>query len=381
MQYLRWQQIKWEKDQPETAAYECENCKALIPHRIKRQMVDAGEWRATAVSKQPGLVGFHLWAGYSYSPNASWEQLVREFLEVKADPDQLRTFINTALGEPFELDYSNRISAEGLMARRDPYPPGTAPKGVLVLTAGVDTQDDRLEVSVWGWGAGEEAWLLWHQAIEGDPALPDVWEQVDHVLATEWNSEEGVPLKIRQMAVDSGGHHAHSVYLYAKERKAQGVIATKGSNSRDQPVINKGVPVDISWNGRVAKRAGRVYSVGTDTAKVTLYGRLRHNQPGPGYMHFHEATDEEYFNQLTSEKQQVKTVRGFVVKEWVKSSKVRNECLDCLVYAYAALQLLLRRYDSKTAWDQMAKQVQGQTMQQKRPRTAAKPGTSFVSGW
>jgi phage terminase large subunit GpA-like protein len=384
MQYLRWQQMKWEKGRPETAAYECENCQALIPHRMKRWMVDRGEWRATAPSSQPGLVGFHLWAGYSYSPNATWEQLVREFLEVKADPDQLRTFINTTLGEPFELDYSNKLSADGLMARRESYAPGFCPSGVLTLTAGVDTQDDRLEVSVWGWGAGEEAWLIWHQVLFGDPALPEVWAQLDHVLATEWDAEEGPPLKIRQMAVDSGGHHSHSVYLYARERVAQGVVATKGSSRRDQPIINKGSPVDINWRGRLHKRGGKVFSVGTDTAKTTLYGRLRHNDRGAGYIHFSDGADEDYFAQLTAEKQSVKTVKGFQVKEWVKTSGQRNEALDCFVYAYAALQLLLRRYDRRTAWEQMERQRQGSAKQapaKPQQRRIAAPQRSFVDSW
>lgn len=384
MQYLRWQQMKWESGKPETAAYECENCQTLIPHRMKRWMVDRGEWRATAPSSQPGLVGFHLWAGYSYSPNASWEQLVREFLEVKSDPDQLRTFINTTLGEPFELDYSNKLSADGLMGRREPYAPGLCPKGVLTLTAGVDTQDDRLEVSVWGWGAGEEAWHVWHQVLYGDPALPEVWAQLDHVLATEWDAEEGPPLKIKQMAVDSGGHHSHSVYLYARERVAQGVVATKGSSRRDQPVINKGTAVDINWRGKLLKRGGKVFSLGTDTAKTTLYGRLRHNEQGPGYIHFNDGADEEFFAQLTAEKQQVKTVRGFQVKEWVKTSGQRNEVLDCFVYAYAALQLMLRRYDRRTVWQQMERQRQGTAKQapikQQRQRIET-PRPSFVNSW
>lgn len=382
MQYLRWQQMKWEPDQPETAAYECENCGVKIPHRQKRWMVDRGEWRPTAISKQPGLVGFHLWAGYSYSPNATWEHLVREFLEVKSDPDQLRTFINTALGEPFEIDYSNKLSAEGLMARAEQYEPGHCPEGVLLLTAGVDTQDDRLEVSVWGWGAGEEAWLVWHQALLGDPALPDVWIQLDHVLKSEWTAAKGPAMKIRQMAIDSGGHHSHSVYMYCRERAQHGVIATKGASQRDQPVINKGKPVDINWRGQVMKRGGMVYSVGTDSAKTTLYGRLRHCEPGPGYLHFNAGADEEYFKQLTAEKQQAKSVRGFVVKDWVKPSGQRNEALDCLVYSYACLQLHLRRYDRKTVWEQLAREREMSEKQRKQRRVRPQNGSkSFVKAW
>lgn len=381
-QYLRWQQLKWEPEKPETAYYECESCAAKIPHSKKRWMVDRGEWRATAIAERPGLVSFHLWAGYSYSPNAGWEQLVREFLSVKGDPDQLRTFVNVTLGEPFEADYSNKLSAEGLMARCEPYEPGTCPEGVLLLTAGVDTQGDRLEVSVWGWGAGEECWLIWHQALSGDPALPEVWTQLDHVLSTEWSAAKGPAMKVRQMAVDSGGHHTHSVYLYARERAQQGVVAIKGSSQRNQPVINKGRAVDINWKGQSMKRGAQVFSVGTDTVKTTLYGRLRHNDPGAGYIHFHHGCDEEYFAQLTAEKMQAKSVKGFIVKEWVKPSGVRNEALDTFCYSYAALQLHLRRYDRRTVWEQLEKQRESSTEQKKpRRKTGVKPARSFVSSW
>ena len=380
-QYLRWPQMKWEKDRPETVMYECENCKALIPHSQKRWMVDRGEWRPTAVAQRPGLVSFHLWAGYSYSPNATWEQLVREFLEVKGDPDQLRTFVNVTLGETFELDYASKLSAEGLMKRREDYEPGVCPEGVLCLVAGVDTQDTWLDVNVWGYGRGEEAWLIWSQELRGDPALPEVWEQLDHVLAAEWSCANGKTLKIAQMAVDSGGHYSHQVYLYARERKAQGVVAVKGSSRRDQQIINRGAKVDINYRGKLMKASGMVYQVGTDTAKTTIYGRLRHSQPGPGYFHFGLAADEEFFNQLTAEKQQVKTVRGFQVKEWIKKSSDRSEKLDGCVYAYAALQLMLRRYDRKTVWDQLEAKLSASGPQVKSRKTAPKQASSYISNW
>lgn len=380
-QYLRWQQMKWEKDQPETVTYECENCQARIPHTKKRWMVDRGEWRPTAVAQRPGLVSFHLWAGYSYSPNATWEQLVREFLEVKGDPDQLRTFVNVTLGETFELDYASKLSAEGLMKRREEYEPGTCPDGVLCLVAGVDTQDTWLDVNVWGFGRGEEAWLIWSQELRGDPALPEVWGQLDQVLQTEWSCANGKSLKISQMAVDSGGHYTHQVYMYARERKAQGVIAVKGSSRRDQAIINRGAKVDITYRGKTVKNSGMVYQIGTDTAKTTIYGRLRHNEPGPGYFHFGLAADEEFFNQLTAEKQQIKTVRGFQVKEWVKKSSDRSEKLDGCVYAYAALQLYLRRFDRKTVWDQLEARLSGPKPQLKSQKTASSKASSYISNW
>ena len=377
-QYLRWQQMRWEKDRPETVAYECENCQARIPHSRKRWMVDRGEWRPTAVAQRPGLVSFHLWAGYSYSPNASWEQLVREFLEVKGDPDQLRTFVNVTLGETFELDYANKLSAEGLMKRREDYEPGVCPDGVLCLVAGIDTQGDWLDVNVWGYGRGEEAWLIWTEQLRGDPAMPEVWAQLDQVLQTEWSCANGKSLKIAQMAVDCGGHYHHQVVMYARDRKAQGVIAVKGSSRRDQPVINRGAKVDITYKGRTVKNSGFLYQVGTDTVKTTIYGRLRHNEPGPGYLHFGLAADENFFAELTAERQQIKTVRGFQVKEWVKKSGDRSEKLDGCVYAYAALQLMLRRYDRRTVWDQLEAKQKGEL---KSRKAASSQASSFISNW
>lgn len=353
-QFLRWPQMKWEKDRPETAAYECENCKTLIPHRMKRWMVDRGEWRPTATPQQPGLVGFHLWAGYSYSPNATWEQLVREFLEVKGDPDQLRTFVNVALGETFEIDYAAKLSADGLMARREEYMPGDVPNGVLLLTAGVDCQDNRLAVSVWGWGPAEEGWLVWHQEIHGDPTQAEVWGQLATVLESGWTRSDGRELVISRMAIDSGGHVTQEVYQFAREWRQYGVVAIKGSSQRAQAAVGRGKAVDINWRGQTIKRGCQLYLLGTDTIKTTIYGRMRQPPPGPGTFHFGLAADDEYFRQVTAEKQAVRSVKGFQVREWVKKSGDRNEALDCLVYAYAALQLESRRYNRATMWQQLA---------------------------
>ena len=116
MQYLRWAQFKWENDDPDTVHYQCESCTKAIPHNKKRWMVERGEWRATAPGKSKH-VGFHIWAAYSYSPNASWANLVEEFLLSKDDPEQLKTWINTILGETWEDEYQAKVGADALMIR------------------------------------------------------------------------------------------------------------------------------------------------------------------------------------------------------------------------------------------------------------------------
>jgi phage terminase large subunit GpA-like protein len=389
-QYLRWPQMKWEKDRPETAAYQCEECKELIPHSKKRWMVDRGEWRATAPSESPGYVGFHLWAGYSYSPNATWEQLVREFLEVKGNPEQLRTFVNVVLGETWEENYSSKVNVEGLLERVENYERGTVPNEVLCLTAGVDVQDNRLALSIIGWRGDpdvkgrmqeEEAWLIEHTEIWGNPTQGEVWKQLDHMLEGEYPRADGKKLKVLVACVDSGGHCTSEVYNYCRTpRKGQMVVAIKGASTKGKPIIGKETKVDINLKGKLLKRGASLYLLGVDGIKDTMMGRLRFVEPGPGYLHFGAAATPEYFEQLTAERKVTRYNRnGMPVSEYVKKGNARNESWDCLCYSYAALHLLYRRFDRRTIWDQMQARIEGRKPPVTSTQKAAAP--SFVSGW
>ena len=128
-----------------------------------------------------------------------------------------------------------------------------------------------------------------------------------------------------------------------------------------------------------------MWPVGSDTAKTTLFGRLKHNEPGPGYLHFHMQTTSEYFEQLTAEKQVLRTNRnGFPVREWVLPASKRNEALDCLVYAYAALNRMYQRFDRRTMWDQLEKRLEGAGKKKKPLRSKQQTptgATGFVSNW
>jgi phage terminase large subunit GpA-like protein len=253
---------------------------------------------------------------------------------------------------------------------------------VVLLTAGVDVQDNRLAVSVWGWGEGETGWLVWHQELMGDPTMTEVWSQLDTVLATEWEHESGKTLKVAQMAVDSGGHCTHEVYRYVRDRVGQGVIAIKGSSRRNSAAVGKGSKVDVNWRGRVIKRGVTLYQLGTDTIKTTLFGRLRHNQ-ATGGLHFGMAADEDYFKQVTSERQALRYHRGFPIREWVKKAGDRNEALDCMVYGYAAMLLYGRRMNQATMWEQLRVQLEEGKKAPLRSRKKAAPAapSAFVSNW
>jgi phage terminase large subunit GpA-like protein len=383
MQWLQWPRLKWDAKRPGDVRYQCEHCGERFEENHKPAMLAAGEWRATAPS-DGRTAGFQLSGLYSPLGWCSWEQLVDDFLRAKSDAPALKAFVNTRLAETWEEDYAAAVSADGLMTKRLAYESGTCPDGVVLLTCGVDVQDNRLAVSVWGWGEGETGWLIWHQELMGDPTQVEVWSQLDQVLVTEWATAAGNALKVSQVAVDSGGHCTHEVYRYVRDRVRQNVVAIKGSSRRNSPAVGKGSKVDVSWQGRVLKRGVTLYQLGTDTIKTTLFGRLRHNEAGGvGTLHFGMAADEEYFRQLTSERQALRYHRGFPIREWVKKAGDRNEALDCVVYAYAAMLLFSRRMNKATMWQQLADQLENgkkaPLRSKRQPASAAASG--FVTNW
>lgn len=383
MQYLRWPNITWTDNDPSTAAYKCESCAELIPHSKKRWMVERGEWRPTA----PGNgkhIGFHIWAAYSYSPNASWSNLVEEFLDAKHDAEQLKTFVNTVLGETWEDEYASKIGADSLMERaaKETYKQHCPPIEGLALTVGCDVQDDRLSLSVWAWGREEEGWLIDRVKLYGSPSRPEVWAQLDEVLSTAYTNEAGEQLRVLSCAIDSGGHHTQEVYHYARERAALGVIAIKGMGQKGKPPLGKATKVDVNFKGKALKKGAQLFPVGVDGIKSLLFGRLKHNDPGPGYLHFYPTISTDYFEELTAEKQVLRFRNGFPERIWVKKSQSPNEALDELNYAYAALHRLYQKYDRRTIWDQLerAKEAKQAPSLRSAKQNPPKRG-NFVQSW
>ena len=386
MQWLKWPQLKWENNEPATAAYECEVCHERFAEIHKPAMLRNGEWRATAPSNGK-TAGFQLSGLYSPLGWLSWADMVDDFLRAKADAPMLKSFVNTRLAETWEEDFASKVSADGLLDRCEHYQAAMVPEGGLALTVGVDVQDNRLAISVWAWGREEEGWLLDHQEIYGDPSRQELWKQLDEVVLREWPHAVGPAMRPDVVAIDSGGHFTAEVYQYARERARQGVVAIKGQSQRGKPPIGKGSKVDVNHQGRTLKRGAVVYLVGGDTVKTTLFGRLKHNEQGAGFLHFHMGTTGEYFEQLTAEKQVLRYNRGgFPTREWVKKPSARNEALDCLVYAYAALNLMYQRFDRRTIWDQLEKRLEG-TGKKKKPallgskQQTPSGATGFVSNW
>ena len=321
---MKWSQVQWVNDDPETARYACEHCGALWDEADRIWSVRNGQW----VAEKPfaGVAGFSINA--MYSPWTRLSDGVRDFLSVRKSPDQLRVWTNTYLGETWE-DAGETVDDWRLAERRETLQP--VPDDVLLLTAGIDVQDNRLEVSVIGWGRDDESWVLSHDVLYGDPSTPQLWGALDSRLAQTFVTEEGRSLHIRAACIDSGGHFTNAVYQYAKRNQGRGVFAIKGVGGEGKALVGR------PSKNNIAKCP--LFPIGVHSAKDTLFGRLKIDDEGSGYVHFCDTLPDEYFKQLTAEKLVTKFHKGFKKREFVKV-RPRNEALDCFVYALAAYSIM-----------------------------------------
>jgi phage terminase large subunit GpA-like protein len=354
---LEWQHFVWDTRDGEVFC-QCPACGERVEQYHKTTMLAGGIWQATA--KGDGeTAGFHLPGWYAPYGWLTWEKIRDEFLRAKSDPLLLKGWVNKRAAEAWEDESLARVTADGLMARVGGYDHGTCPAEVLALVMAVDVQDSWLEVSVWGYGKGEEAWRIWHQKIEGDPGMDDVWEQVTTIREIAWPRQGGGTMRVQFCAVDTGGHYTGEAYEYCRQYSRDGVVAIKGSSQRGATVLGKPSKQDVTFRGRTIKNGITLYLVGTHALKRTIYSRLKIDEPGPGCIHFDNATTEQYLQGLTCERLQPRYVKGFQVLEWVKPSGARNEPLDLKVYCLAMLELLKRRYNRATMWEQLAAQFSG----------------------
>lgn len=336
-QYLKWSNVHWPDDRPEEAEYACEHCGTLWDDATRWRTLKSGRWVAGTTDESgvwspgstvKGHAGFHL--NEIYSPWVRLGEMAANFVKAKRSPETLKTWVNTSLGETFE-ETGEKVDAGALDNRGEDWN-GKAPAGVLVVTCGVDVQDDRIELERVGWGVDEESYSLEHRIIYGDPSAPTIWQELDAALADETTTADGRRLRVSASAIDSGGHHTQAVYKFAKDRAKRRVWAIKGM-SGNRPVW----PPKASKNNKVGVN---LFMVGVDAAKDSIYARLRITEPGPGYCHFPKGRDASWFAQLTAETVVTKFVKGFPTRVWQKLPHKRNEALDCRVYAFAALQSL-----------------------------------------
>lgn len=354
---LEWANINYPEGKPEEAWIACPECGGVITDSDKPRMLRLGEWRATAEFK--GIAGFHI--SELYSPWRTFGDVARDYERAKDHPEQLKTWINTSLGETY-AEKGEAPDYKRLVDKREEYPIGSAPADVRILTAGVDVQKDRLEMEIVGWCEGKRSYSVEYRVIMGDTEKTGEdgpWAELrDLIVNGQWEHESGALLPLRYTAIDSG-YRTTLVYDFCRSIGMSRVAPIKGQDGLPM-VVSQPRPIDRKKDGKKAWRGLKLYSVGSSLVKGEVYGwlRLDKREDGsapPGYMHFPQYEDR-HFKELTSEQVQIRMVKGVPRQVWVTTPGVRNEPLDCRVYARAAAAIIgIDRYKERD-WDALAKQ-------------------------
>jgi phage terminase large subunit GpA-like protein len=346
---MMWDHIVWPPGEPDKAACACPHCNELIEERFKSQMVGGGRWRAQRPEIK-GHAGFRLNTLISLLANARWGKLAEEFLKAKrAGPSEMQVFVNTVLGRVWKHSIDD-VDQETLQGRVEDFGLKPGPKGenrfpaeALAITAGVDTQDDRFEVTLWGWNE-TQAFVLGSYVIWGNPREETTRAELDAVLRTRWPHPRGWQIGIDATAIDSAGHCTQAVYDFCSTRYGR----------RIYPIIGRAGTRRV-WEASKRRKDGvRLFMVGIDQVKTEVLQRIAlppvhpdTKVPTPGSVRLSKDLPEEWFEQVVGEHRVVRYVRNRAVIEFrPRKAGQRVEALDTSVYAFGV------RYSMRIDFDE-----------------------------
>lgn len=356
---IRWSDIRFEHDEiivshkktfkVKKVYYTCPGCGCVSTEAEMKRA--PAKW----IAENPEAYGQgtrSFWLNAFVSQWASWESIVLKYLNALGSTKKMQVVYNTCFGETWE-DRGDIEDEDSLLARREDYgkdengEPVELPPGVLVLTAGVDTQDDRMEYEIVGHGHFGETWGIEKGIVMGRPDDDTTWDKLDEVVFDRvLRFENGVGLRVSMSFVDEGGHFTQSVRLNCRARVSKKVFCIKGMPGQDKPYISPPKKQKIIVN-QIAVGTCWQYQLGVDSGKEIIMDNLRVQTPGQKYCHFPKRDDygSAYFTGLLSETK-VYDPNKKQPWQWKKiPGHERNEALDCRNYALAAFKALPKNLD------------------------------------
>ena len=356
---IRWSDIRFEYDEiivshkktykVKKVYYTCPGCGCISTEAEMKRA--PAKW----IAENPEAYGQgtrSFWLNAFVSQWASWESIVLKYLNALGSTKKMQVVFNTCFGEPWE-DRGDIEDEDSLLARREDYgkdkngEPVELPPGVLVLTAGVDTQDDRMEYEIVGHGFFGETWGIEKGIVMGRPDDDATWNKLDEVVFDRvMRFENSVGLRVSMSFVDEGGHFTQSVRAQCNARISKKVFCIKGMPGQDKPYISPPKKQKIFVN-QIAVGTCWQYQLGVDSGKEIIMDNLRVQTPGQKYCHFPKRDDygSAYFAGLLSETK-VYDPNKKQPWSWKKiPGHERNEPLDCRNYALAAFKALPKNLD------------------------------------
>lgn len=349
---INWTDIRFDYDENLIAGhktykvrniyYVCPSC-ACVSTELQMKRAPA-RWEAeNPDAYEQGTRSF--WLNAFVSQWATWESIILKYLNAIGNTKKMQVVYNTCFGLLWE-DRGDLQDEDSLMARREEYP-AELPEGTLVLTAGVDTQDDRMEYEIVGHGNFGETWGVEKGIIMGRPDDDATWDKLDEMVFDRvLHFGNGVGLKMSMSFVDEGGHFTQDVRMRCRQRIGKHVFCIKGIPGPDRPYTAPPKQMKIVVNQVIVGYCWQ-YQIGVDSGKQIIMDNLAVQTPGQKYCHFPLRDDygSAYFAGLLSERLVYKTNKR---QPWVWEKipgHERNEALDCRNYAMAAFKALPKDLD------------------------------------
>lgn len=355
MQVLEWENMlaNLDQDHPERAHFTCDECGCEIQEYHRQSMLDGLEWRARNPVQKRFHRSFYIWS--AYSPLQSWERIAREWFSAKGDPASEQVFLNDTVGRayvtsgeapPWEMLRDRGANSE--IAR------GRIGAGGIIVTLGIDCQDDRVEWQAVAWGREFRRQPIDCGVIPGHISDPAAQTRLDALLYQTWQNSYGRKIGIDKAAID-GNAYTEEVWDWAKRHPAAKLVMVRGSNTESAPLTARVKKERSHKTGKLLKYAKRFYNFNASTLKMALYRNAAKLDPlERGYIAFPSGLDDEYYRQLTAERRVPKKRKdGFTEFKWEKDPTQANEMLDTMNQAEVAAILYGIRGLPDKIWDRL----------------------------
>ena len=337
--------FKWEGRNPETVLNYCQSCNAGWENGKLHDACKSGYWLGENGYKTydgiewfkvgedgdepivaPRHIAFKSWS--AYSPFSPWTQVIEEWYDAQNDINKLQAFTNTTLGETWDLEHSGTLTAEIVQS----ILPTDDISKVVAITAGIDVQDDRLEVQYTGHDVNNNIYVLDYAIYYGDLSTPDPWvTMAKDVLGAEWKC--GVRLLgVANACIDTQGSHTANVHKFLMGNRKSGVFIGINGNGNatyeiaDQPGTYKAV------------KGSQFYSIGVNPIKQKIYSSIRNFDKDKYAFRIYSGArlPSDYADQLTVEKMEIKRRDGKDKIVFTNKGNKRNEAIDVTCYSLAA---------------------------------------------
>ncbi|MGO9685120.1 MAG: terminase gpA endonuclease subunit, partial [Beijerinckiaceae bacterium] len=326
--------LKFRKEFPHQAYYVAPCCGVVIEAWQKLELYRAGQWIAT--KSGPGRFPTYHFDALA-SPFVPWDAIAKEFVDAGDDPANLKAFWNLFLGLPYDMA-GEAPDHDLLMQRREDYKEGIIPPGALLLTIFADVQMRGIYVEVVAWAPDQQSWTIFADYLEGATTEVDAgaFAELTKLHAREWPDAYGHKWRFDEFGIDSG---YRTGVVYEWTRRHPGTTATKGVDGWGKVPLGTATDQDVDYRGRKMRRGAKLRQIGTWPlkSKFYTYAALTPIVQGsaliypPGYCHFGNFLDENYFKQITSEYLEDEIYRGRSRKVWKLRGSRENHLLDARI--------------------------------------------------